>query len=795
MQELIAQEHAGDSTKISETKRLIVEIHHPSVPTIDLIDMPGLEPSEAAATLRLLEAHYEADKQSGGNCLYLLVIPAPRDTAELDLDTAARFIKTDEGRQARTLGVFTKCDRLVNDFEFLGRVVNDDSEALNGLKVEHGWIATRSLDCSKGPGEVASSVPWLAREGTLQMPDAERLLVNSGQELKFFRENEFDRDCVLKTLLEKEQATCVALVKKIKAIYMEYLEKTWAAKTFQKVYERTCELQFDEKTKCGKTLSENAGKKNDEGRTEVKARLDHHLPTVMAHFIKDHVKPLRNELQATLQKMHDEGRQLKPEAVSQHFTVHSEALKQLLRSKLDSVQTFWMEQVRSVLAAEFKVKIQGGAEIEIELVGNGTSLWNWFKKPVSRRFLVEEVLTKPRMQLHAYPDFIEKLMSKLKGELDKCRRNMERELNALQKVIFENPELLFVDCVPSPECDHVAINVQVATIVNRVVTVFLRHGPCSEHPAICNLQIGVDMGSEVENCKRDREEIHKEIKRLTDARSSIQEMFKLEEATVKAMEDKCTRIFSSCSSETTNGLDTEGCLHWIGTKEGSEAYQNPHQLGLTGVSWSSGGCCSVNNCIDHKHNGCNVHTNNASQSWVLIDLRNYRLFAPTHYCLRHGYSGTNQRLQHWKLQASHNNSDWVDLKKHENEPMPPSYYCRDWPLDNSQWADAPAIDYRGHVTVVGNGDSGDGHIGQGGSAGSAATSKQLKVTFGDGSSDWFDLSSLVATTDSSGPISAEVRRDGFRFLRVQMTDTNTDGNWHLAMAGFEIYGRIVDTAS
>ena len=77
-----------------------------------------------------------------------------------------------------------------------------------------------------------------------------------------------------------------------------------------------------------------------------------------------------------------------------------------------------------------------------------------------------------------------------------------------------------------------------------------------------------------------------------------------------------------------SAFDTNGVLHYIGTKGGTEPYRNPHEAGRVVARMSSVANGDPGKFVQHTHGGP-VHnfTNNEANSWMSVDLGNGVPFA------------------------------------------------------------------------------------------------------------------------------------------------------------------------
>jgi len=131
-----------------------------------------------------------------------------------------------------------------------------------------------------------------------------------------------------------------------------------------------------------------------------------------------------------------------------------------------------------------------------------------------------------------------------------------------------------------------------------------------------------------------------------------------------------------------SAFDTNGILHYIGTRGGTAAYRNPHELGEVVSSASSAIFGAVERFVQHAH-AASVYnyTSNVPESWLAVDLGEGRSLVVDHYCLRS--DNISQKLRNWELQGSPDGQTWQTLRAHQNDmslsSQPMSTAA--WPVD------------------------------------------------------------------------------------------------------------------
>eukprot|EP00729_Bicosta_minor_P002582 gene2582-biopygen6057 len=163
----------------------------------------------------------------------------------------------------------------------------------------------------------------------------------------------------------------------------------------------------------------------------------------------------------------------------------------------------------------------------------------------------------------------------------------------------------------------------------------------------------------------------------------------------------------------TGAFDGNGVLHWIGSGCGTKEYTNPHGkpggvvAKMSSVYNNYG--CTPSRFVEHAPLNQDNYTEDTANSWMSVDLGEGRHLAPDYYCLRHGCSGGNDRLRHWRLEGSNDDSTWTLLKTHANDQALPEqkYSTASWPIEAA--ADGASYRYF-RIFQTGKDSSGDNYL-------------------------------------------------------------------------------------
>ena len=210
MREVLAREH-GRAEGVSADRIIILHVQGPHVPSLDVVDMPGLIAAPAALreqTRALIERQVA---QHGACSMYLAVVPA----GQRPNTSIAMEVVQSKGLEGRTLGVFTKCDDVpLRNLAGLRRLLPDTPDpAMGGVALApHGWFATMCAPLEAGVGESnAARLRRLAVEEDVffaaQMPEEARA----------------------------GRATCRALVRGLSEMFLEHVRTGWAPVTLRRL--------------------------------------------------------------------------------------------------------------------------------------------------------------------------------------------------------------------------------------------------------------------------------------------------------------------------------------------------------------------------------------------------------------------------------------------------------------------------------------------------------------------------------------------------------------------------------
>ena len=130
----------AESDGICTSKYIVIEIRDPMVPSIDLVDLPGIvgQPTEKAQKiLSIIGRLLDEDKRNGNHSMFLAVVPA---SARPNANMALSLVQ-EKQLQKRTIGVFSKCDEILQKDVLRALVMNeplegDSPQVLGGVELK-----------------------------------------------------------------------------------------------------------------------------------------------------------------------------------------------------------------------------------------------------------------------------------------------------------------------------------------------------------------------------------------------------------------------------------------------------------------------------------------------------------------------------------------------------------------------------------------------------------------------------------------------------------------------------------
>eukprot|EP00873_Tetraselmis_striata_P001298 jgi/Tetstr1/421562/TSEL_012506.t1 len=423
MEELVwGEENQGRG--VHTGRLLIVHVDSPSVPSLDLVDLPGLvqsPPDMAAATDALVRRYMGAHTV---HSIFLAVVPA---TSKPN-DSRALALLQEHGVEGRTIGVLTMCDelparkveRLRERMEEPPAGAADDFEALaawlaapvmgDTVRLANGYVATANEPLSVGDPARHSG------GGALDSAYAV-LHEQAAAEVSWFE------GAGMGDLVAAGRATCNGLVGRVNRLFLDYIRSTWDTDAVRGMAVRAAADAV--------------------GRA---------LPGMMQAYMAQ-LRALRARLAAAVPAE----AVLLPEELEARWFGLAETLLEECAAFLSQTEAFWVQQVRAVLSRRMP-QPEWPSPGAVALLSGAA----------------------PMFQLSRFPRFIEAVMSRLGTVLaGEHRSSTVASVEAFVDRFFDelqpNPHVtLAPDFLASPA--SVRVRCDTAALVDTLLLVFMRHG-------------------------------------------------------------------------------------------------------------------------------------------------------------------------------------------------------------------------------------------------------------------------------------------------------------------------------
>jgi len=528
----LGAQFSGNNAQLVKERIIVLEVKRPDIPSIDLVDLPGLttHPANKAIEIQaILKRQLEEDRRSGGHSMYLAVVPAAGDVRPTT-NNAIGFIQ-EHGLQAKTFGVFSKCDQC-SDKDILRALLTgddteegDSAESMGAVKLEKGWVATML----KPP-----------RGKEFETHNFERILIQQREDTKYF---EGDDD--FRQLYQQGYAGIGALVDKLETQYSEYLNTTWKTSALTKVLEKLGEKEY-ERGILG-VVPSNENQRDKLAREEVSRRFacdDSPTQTVYNDFTTQFV---RDRLCQSVQHELNKIQQVQWAGWSVHVNLkHTrDAVRDAVRTVLADIPGFWTDRLRQILTAESQIE-ENGEEIKIVTAGHGARLClvRLFKKSSREQRLRQALKQKPLIQLSKYTEFTTAIMAKcdelFQDAVAKLQAAVEdlcdRLVDLDSPYVSRSPVLVAADPKRKPPVASNVVDVtcKVSDFLNALVSLFFQMIPSPSD--LQTVHHGIKVGTEEKQVFDQYAAITEEIKKIEAARDGILSALSISDAEFEAFQ-------------------------------------------------------------------------------------------------------------------------------------------------------------------------------------------------------------------------------------------------------------------
>lgn len=532
VQERMLQLSNGLPTGIVEDKVIVLEVHRPDVPSIDLVDLPGLTAvdKKVSATEAVLKKQLENDAKTGAHSMYLAVVPAGGDVRP-NTNNAMSFIQNNK-LESNTFGVFSKCDQNLacGESDLLCSLVSnkaskdgDSPEALGAVNVGKGWVTTML----KPP------------EGEeFQVHNFERLRIQLNEDKQFFSKAEY------KEIVKCNRAGIGALVERLEKEYSDYLNTTWKEGALKTVLKKLDEKEFelnllgihpDHSTKATLARQE-IERRLGANSCEVQVLDNLFMKNVLLGQLCSGVRSALGALNGSVLQSHESRRKLESTQL---------ALLRVAYKASSDMYTFWDPRLKGIISAESRFD-----ESQNDII---TEYGEFRKRLCGKRspihLLRRCIKHKPLIQLSHYPKFTEAVMANCKRLFADDEKDTKQQVHRLIQRLIDpdspwlrlRPELATLSAnAQSGLSGGVSRKVNVECDVERflevLVDLFQRRMP--SQTIFQKLHLGVAVGDEDEAAMKKFELMRGEIQKIEAARDGIRKAFSISDSAFAEMKKK-----------------------------------------------------------------------------------------------------------------------------------------------------------------------------------------------------------------------------------------------------------------
>ena len=445
MDELIEDvkaESPEDTIGILSNRAIVLEIQHCAVPSIDLIDLPGLtqHPKEKAEiTKKIVEQQVRHDQSTGGHAMYLAIVPASGDVRP-NTNSAMAFVEMEDLKD-RTFGVFTKCDQISESDIIRCLITGEDTPSgdspadFGAVHLEKGWVASML----KVPQSRFSNTADAQRY--YEAHPMERLYEQKRQETLFFSSGDNDD---FKDLHERCSAGIGALVLRLEKEYSKYLSTTWKTQALKRVISAYDEKEFQLNLLGLEDPNEDNVRKA--AVAEVERRLGCMIDELYTDFFNKFVEENVMQKLTSIQGIQEQAQVSTHELKSFLANMRTEMLA-IVDDALASYMSYWMDSLEEALTAETKVVVNNAETSTINIV---TSFWSrtldLFKMPMRRRQVYTEVKKAPPFHLAGYPTFVEGILANQRQLFEDAHAAISEKIcGVIEEAMDKGTPFLMVD--------------------------------------------------------------------------------------------------------------------------------------------------------------------------------------------------------------------------------------------------------------------------------------------------------------------------------------------------------------
>ena len=271
MERLIRERNQG-LVGVTTSHSLILHVRSPNIPTLDLVDLPGVvvcaadgEPEDMPQqTKRLVDEHID---QHGAHSVFLAIV----DATTAPNSAAGMQILREKGMLDKTVGVITKCDELCTKQQKT-KLLNRLAQTGDAVVLEpYGYVATMNAPIDEEEDEGSTNM--------------QKLQLQARKEPAWFAAEGYQ------DLVNKGNATTQHLLSRVNTMFLRYVKDSWMPDTMQKLRDQHDELQ-KQNAELGLPPAYGTGTRDspelatlrEAAHTAVQGALDVGMPSILAHF-------------------------------------------------------------------------------------------------------------------------------------------------------------------------------------------------------------------------------------------------------------------------------------------------------------------------------------------------------------------------------------------------------------------------------------------------------------------------------------------------------------------------------
>lgn len=500
-------------------KILVLEVHHPQVATIDLIDLPGTceMPDIKRVDIETIYEHQVAeDAKSGGLAMYLAVLTC---TTTPTGSKTIKFLK-DKNLLEKTFGVFTKFD-----------IFHQGS-----YKKLEGWVTGKNSSGGDAYGYVELGGGWTVT--TIKAPDhldpeyytvhsIERLNIQKAKEREYFQTHKF-----LESLGDAKPCGVASLVAKIEPAHDKLLHGDFKVFTVTKICKTLQVYDYDLKMLGNVGLSDEV-EKNNMARAEVKRRLGLVLPDIGLKFRNEFLKGKMNQFLDLLTTR--QGKVLKCEELKVDLDLLENEITILFLDSISDLPSLWIEEIKDILTK----KIVEKKTDNVFNLGFAGMIGNFFPAQVSTKMgLFNAIQRTPVFQLCAYQDYTTRIIEQCVLLLEESVCLIRDHVLALIKRCFSLEVPDWLKLVHSEDYSSATVTLNLPNFSNAIASAFILHA--ASQSSLAESYLNVEVGGMNPQQLKECQDLEINIKKLKNARDGVIGALKIPADEVSEIESKVT---------------------------------------------------------------------------------------------------------------------------------------------------------------------------------------------------------------------------------------------------------------